>query len=72
MSPMYLRINIANSEQEFDQLAAYHAIAQIDKKSTSVIGLSTGRTTINMHHEIANYGLTHMINMDRITFFGVD
>jgi glucosamine-6-phosphate deaminase len=46
-------ITIANTEQEFDILAASRVIDQITASPKSVIGLSTGRTTGNMHRIIA-------------------
>jgi len=42
-----MKITIAKNEKEFDVTAAWRIIAQMLEKPNSVIGLSTGQTTIN-------------------------
>ena len=44
-----MKITIAPSEHDFDVMAAWRIIGQMLKKPDSVIGLSTGQTTKNMH-----------------------
>ena len=44
-----MKITIAKSEKEFDCIAAWRIIGEILNKPESVIGLSTGRTTGNLH-----------------------
>ncbi len=65
-------ITIANSKEEFDRLAALRAVEQIMRKPTSVIALSTGRTTLNVHKQIVDWCKTHPIDISRVTFVGVD
>lgn len=65
-------ITILNTEQEFDQVAASRVIDQILDKPQSVIGLSTGRTTGNMHAIIAERHKKEGFDVSGVTFFGVD
>lgn len=65
-------ITIANTEQEFDILAASRVIDQITAFPKSVIGLSTGRTTGNMHRIIAERQKKEGFDVSETTFFGVD
>ena len=65
-------ITIAENEQIFDQTAASRVTDQIISKPDSVIGLSTGRTTGNMHRLIAVRCEEGDIDTSRVTFFGVD
>ena len=65
-------ITITENEQIFDQTAASRVTDQIISKSDSVIGLSTGRTTGNMHRLIAGRCRKGDIDTSRVTFFGVD
>lgn len=65
-------ITIADTEKEFDILAASRVIAQITAKPKSVIGLSTGRTTGNMHRLIAERHKTEGFDVSETTFLGVD
>ena len=65
-------ITIAENEQIFDQTAASRVTDQIISKPDSVIGLSTGRTTGNMHRLIAVRCKEGDIDTSRVTFFGVD
>ena len=44
-----MKITIAKSEKEFDCIAAWQIIGEILNKPEAVIGLSTGRTTGNLH-----------------------
>ena len=65
-------ITITENEQIFDQTAASRVTDQIISKPDSVIGLSTGRTTGNMHRLIADRCEEGDIDTSRVTFFGVD
>ncbi len=59
-------------EDKFDQEAARIVIRQIQEKPNSVIGLSTGRTTGNMHRIIAKTLKEENIDYSHATFFGID
>lgn len=65
-------ITIAENEHIFDQTATSRVTDQIISKPDSVIGLSTGRTTGNMHRLIAVRCEEGDIDTSRVTFFGVD
>jgi glucosamine-6-phosphate deaminase len=65
-------ITISENEQIFDQTAASRVTDQIISNPDSVIGLSTGRTTGNMHRLIADRCRKGDIDTSRVTFFGVD
>lgn len=65
-------ITITENEQIFDQTAASRVTDQIISKPDSVIGLSTGRTTGNMHRLIAGRCRKGDIDTSLVTFFGVD
>ena len=60
------------NEQLFDQTAASRVIDQISNNPKSVIGLSTGRTTGNMHRLIAERYKEEKFDISNITFLGVD
>lgn len=47
-----MKITIAKSEKEFDCIAAWQIIGEILNKPEAVIGLSTGRTTGNLHRMV--------------------
>lgn len=67
-----MKITVTNDESVFDCTAASRIVNQICAKPSSVIGLSTGRTTGNIHrlvckmHEEADFDVTD------VTFFGLD
>lgn len=65
-------LTIAENEHIFDQTAASRVTDQIISKPDSVIGLSTGRTTGNMHRLIAGRCRKGDIDTSQVTFFGVD
>ena len=67
-----MKITIANTEQEFDCTAAWRVIGQMLEHPASVIGLSTGRTTGNMHRLIAEIHERYPFPVGEITFFGLD
>lgn len=67
-----MKITIAKSENEFDTLAAWRVIGEVLKNPQAVIGLSTGRTTKNMHLRIASIYRDYPFDVSGITFFGLD
>lgn len=67
-----MKITVKKSEQEFDSAAAWRVIGQILNKPESVIGLSTGRTTGNMHRLVADIHKRNPFDVSRTTFFGLD
>lgn len=65
-------ITITDNEKIFDETAASRVIDQILSNPESVIGLSTGRTTGNMHRLIAQRYKEEKFNVSDVTFLGVD
>ena len=69
---MKYQITIMPDEQSFDEAAALRIVEQIKSKPRSVIGLSTGRTTGNMHRRVAQLWQQTGFDASRTTFFGLD
>lgn len=67
-----MKITIANSEREFDCTAAWRIIGEILHKPQSVIGLSTGRTTGNLHRLVGEIYSKHPFDATSTTFLGLD
>ena len=67
-----MKITIARNEEEFDSLAAWRIIGEILDNPKAVIGLSTGRTTKNLHQIIAKIYTMYPFDISKITLFGVD
>jgi glucosamine-6-phosphate deaminase len=67
-----MKITIARNEREFDIMAAWRIIGQMLEKPDSVIGLSTGQTTKNMHAIVAYIFRQYPFNVSQITLFNVD
>lgn len=67
-----MKITIANNEREFDCTAAWRIIGEILNKPNSVIGLSTGRTTGNLHRLVGEIYTQYPFNASAVTFFGLD
>lgn len=67
-----MKITIEHSEAAFDLAAAQRIISQIKDKKDSVIGLSTGRTTGNMHRKVVQLHQEEPFDVSQTTFFGVD
>ena len=67
-----MNISVLKDEFSFDSFAAYRIVDQICRKANSVIGLSTGRTTGNIHRNVCK--IYREVNMDvsQVTFFGLD
>ncbi|MDR1200238.1 MAG: glucosamine-6-phosphate deaminase [Tannerellaceae bacterium] len=69
---MKLQITIATSEQEFDRIAAWRIIGELLNNPKSVIGLSTGQTTQNMHAIVSDIYKLYPFDVSSVTLFGVD
>lgn len=67
-----MKITITKSEREFDVTAAWRIIAQMLEKCNSVIGLSTGQTTIGMHGIVSEIYSKYPFDVSAITLFNVD
>ncbi|HVW95345.1 MAG TPA: 6-phosphogluconolactonase [Mucilaginibacter sp.] len=67
-----MKITITKNEQEFDTTAAWRIIAQMLEKRNSVIGLSTGQTTIGMHRIVSEIYAKYPFDVSDITLFNVD
>ena len=67
-----MKITIVKSEKEFDCSAAWRIIGEILNKPASVIGLSTGRTTGNLHRIVAEIYSRYPFPVADATFFGLD
>lgn len=67
-----MKITITKDESDFDITAAWRIIAQILEKPDSVIGLSTGQTTINMHAIVSQIHEKYPFAVDQLTLFNVD
>ena len=67
-----MKITIAKSEKEFDCIAACQIIGEILNKPEAVIGLSTGRTTGNLHRMVGEIYSCYPFNTSAVTFFGLD
>ncbi len=65
-------ISITRDEREFDRTAAWRVNGQILNKPKSVIGLSTGRTTGNLHRLIGEIYAKYPFKVDAVTFLGLD
>lgn len=67
-----MKVTVTPDEKTFDRSVAWSVIGQILSKPDSVIGLSTGRTTGNLHRLIASIYKSNPFPVDKITFFGLD
>lgn len=67
-----MKITITKNEKEFDCTAAWRIIGQMLNKPESVIGLSTGRTTGNLHRLVGEIYTKYPFKLDAVTFFGLD
>src|SRR4051812_23253493 len=67
-----MKITIIKSENEFDVTAAWRIIAQMLEKRSSVIGLSTGQTTIGMHRIVSEIYAKYPFDISSVTLFNVD
>lgn len=67
-----MKITVCKDEREFDVTAAWRIIGQIIRKPDSVIGLSTGQTTKNMHAIVSSIYQQYPFDTSRVTLFNVD
>ena len=67
-----MKITITENEKAFANAAAWRIIGQILRKQRSVIGLSTGRTTGELHRTVAEIHKEHPFDVSEVTFFGQD
>lgn len=67
-----MKITICKDEREFDVTAAWRIIGQMMKKPDSVIGLSTGQTTKNMHAIVSDIYTQYPFDTSQVTLFNVD
>jgi glucosamine-6-phosphate deaminase len=67
-----MKITITKNEQQFNITAAWRILAQMLEKPTSVIGLSTGQTTIDMHRIVSEIHKQYPFDVSQITLFNVD
>ena len=67
-----MNITICKDERAFDIAAAWRIIGQILKKPDSVIGLSTGQTTKNMHAIVSDIYRQYPFDTSKVTLFNVD
>ncbi len=66
------KITIAADEAAFDNLAAWRVVGEILNNPSTVVGLSTGRTTAGMHAAICDIHSAHPFDVANVTIFGVD
>lgn len=67
-----MKITVCKDEHDFDVTAAWRIIAQMMIKPESVIGLSTGQTTKNMHAIVSDIYARYPFDTSRVTLFNVD
>ena len=62
-----MKITITKNEKEFDCTAAWRIIGQMLNEPESVIGLSTGRTTGNLHRLVGEIYTKYPFKVDTVT-----
>ncbi|MCD7795315.1 MAG: 6-phosphogluconolactonase, partial [Alistipes sp.] len=67
-----MKITVANSERDFDLAAASRIVNTICVKPRSLIGLSTGRTTGNVHRAVCEIHTSVDFDVSQVTVFGLD
>ncbi|MDF2538971.1 MAG: glucosamine-6-phosphate deaminase [Herbinix sp.] len=67
-----MKITIAENENQFDQMAAWRIIGQMLSKPNSVIGLSTGQTTMNMHRIVSEIYRENPFSTSEVRIYNVD
>ena len=65
-----MKIAVADNEQSFDLAAAWRIINYICAEPRGVIGLSTGRTTGNIHRLVCEINSELNLDTSHVTFFG--
>lgn len=72
MNYQRMKITIAKNETEFDSISAWRIIGEMLNNPKAVIGLSTGKTTKNIHLNISRIYQQDPFDVSGITIFGVD
>ncbi|MDE6206526.1 MAG: glucosamine-6-phosphate deaminase [Muribaculaceae bacterium] len=67
-----MKITVATTESAFDAAAASRITDYICAKPNAVIGLSTGRTTGNIHRQVVQNHREVKFDVSKTTFFGLD
>lgn len=67
-----MNITIAKDEKAFDTIAAWRIIGEMLRNQKAVIGLSTGKTTSNMHAIVSDIYKQYPFDVSQITIFNVD
>ncbi|MCQ2431736.1 MAG: glucosamine-6-phosphate deaminase [Clostridia bacterium] len=67
-----MKITVMEDEHAFDVAAAWRIIGQMLEKPDAVIGLSTGKTTGNMHAIVSEIYQKYPFDTSRVTIFNVD
>ena len=67
-----MKLQVIKTEAGFDSAAAERIIAAIKDPECNVIGLSTGRTTGNMHRLVAAAFREQRFDASKTTFFALD
>ncbi len=67
-----MKITTISEKKDVDIYAAWHIIGQILIKPQSVIGLSTGQTTIGIHSTVAEIYQSYHFFTSEVKVFGVD
>ena len=67
-----MKITICKTERDFDTAAAWRIIAQMLEKPNAVIGLSTGKTTGEMHRIVSDIYQQYPFDVSGVTIFNVD
>lgn len=67
-----MNITIAKSEKDFDCTAAWRIIREILCNPQALIGLSTGRTTGNLHRVVGEIYSRYPFDASSVTFLGLD
>lgn len=65
-------ITVIEGENNYDRVAAGRILEQMKEKSNAVIGLSTGRTTGNMHRIVVEEFRKAPFDISGLTLFGID
>ena len=67
-----MEIRVFSTSQMMDMASAITIVDQIKRKKDSVIGLSTGRTTAQVHKAVCTIFGEHPFDTTAVTFFGLD
>lgn len=67
-----MKITVMENEHAFDVAAAWRIITQMLEKPNAVIGLSTGKTTGNMHKIVGDIYRENPFDTSQVRIFNVD